>query len=463
MMINYQKYITLGLFSTFGLYILFSLANLLSKPALNFDPNIVQSDPYFEKVKPILVNKCVNCHTSQTVYPIYYQLPGANFIINGDTKKALEEYDMYPMLAKGDFKFTEDVLSKMEVVTAKGSMPPVRYRVFHWDQTLTEQDKQVIRSWIRHERSTRAETRGVKLLDEPIQPIPLVIAPEKINLEKIELGEKLFHDKRLSANNTISCASCHSVGTGGTDKKQFSTGIYGQTGQMNAPTVLNSVYNFVQFWDGRAADLAEQVDGPVNNHLEMGANWSQVIAKLKEDSYYQKMFGRQYNSGITSRNIMNAIAVYETALITPNSRFDQYLRGDKQALTTEEKEGYSLFKKVGCTACHMGVSIGGMDFETFGKFGNYFQDRKQSTSKEDLGRYNVSGLESDRFQFKVPSLRNVAETWPYFHDGSVRDLKEAVKIMAKYQNGETLSEREADLIVQFLRTLTGEFPKSKSE
>ena len=290
-------------------------------------------------------------------------------------------------------------------------------------------------------------------LDEPIQPIPLEI---RLDERKIALGGRLFHDARLSHDNTVNCAKCHSLSQGGVDNLPHSIGVNGAAGDVNSPTVYNSGFNFKQFWNGRAETLEDQVDGPTSNPKEMASNWPEIIGKLKEDKDYVLSFDQIYPDGITSKNTKDAIATFERRLITPNSRFDRYLRGDMDAIKQDEKEGYQLFKDLGCVVCHQGVNVGSNMFQTLGKFGNYFEDRG-NIQKADWGRFNVTNNEKDRYKFKVPSLRNIELTAPYFHDSSQTTLKDAVQTMAKYQLGRLLSDEETDLIVKFLKTLTGEY------
>lgn len=287
---------------------------------------------------------------------------------------------------------------------------------------------------------------------DPLLPLPP--APE-LPRSLVALGEKLFHDPRLSHDNTIACASCHDLGRGGTDRSRFSLGIGGQTGDVNAPTVFNVGLNIAQFWDGRAKTLEEQAAGPVHNPLEMGSNWQEVAAKLAADSEYPAQFGRAFPDGITAHNIAAAIAAFERTLLTPNARFDRYLRGDTGALSRDEQKGFRLFVNQGCASCHQGAGVGGNMFQRFGVMGDFFANRPPS--KADLGRFNVTGLEEDRHVFKVPGLRNVALTAPYFHDGSAKTLSDAVAIMGQYQLGRALSKEEVRLIVAFLQTLNGEW------
>ena len=289
--------------------------------------------------------------------------------------------------------------------------------------------------------------------DEPIKPI----SPElKLDARKVALGDRLFHDKRLSKDNSMSCASCHNLSGGGVDGLPSSIGVGGARGPINAPTVFNSSLNFRQFWDGRAASLEEQAAGPVHNPKEMGSNWAEVLGKLSQDAAMVSQFKAVYPDGLQSKNIQDAIAVFERSLTTPNARFDKYLKGDTTALSPDELRGYQLFKAYGCVACHQGVNMGGNMFQTFGVMGDYFNKRGNLT-EADLGRFSVTKNESDKHVFKVPSLRNIALTAPYFHDGSAKTLNDAVDVMFKYQLGRSASLQDKELIVKFLHTLTGEY------
>jgi cytochrome c peroxidase len=286
----------------------------------------------------------------------------------------------------------------------------------------------------------------------PLPPLP------DLPPEKVALGKRLFFEKRLSRDNTLACAGCHDFARGGGDRMPTSVGIDGKTGSINAPTVFNASLNFVQFWDGRAASLEEQAAGPVHNPLEMASSWSEVIPKLRLDAGYRDAFHRLYPQGIAGETIVDAIATYERTLLTPNSRFDRYLGGDKSALDALELTGYRHFLDYGCASCHQGVLLGGNMYQRFGVMGDFFKDRpaKQSTPS-DLGRFNVTGRAEDRHVFKVPGLRNVAVTAPYFHDGSVASLEAAVVVMGRYQLGRDLAGQDVVAIVAFLRTLTGEW------
>ena len=290
-------------------------------------------------------------------------------------------------------------------------------------------------------------------IDEPIHPIPLQL---DLDEKKVKLGEKLFHDPGLSGDNTISCASCHNLKTGGTDRLARSVGIGGAIGDFNSPTVFNSGFNFKQFWDGRSETLEEQIEGPVTSSIEMGAEWSDIVRKLEKSPDYVSMFSEIYPRGIERNAIKDAIAEFMRSLYTPNSRFDKFLRGDSSAITAAEKEGYRRFKAYGCVSCHQGVNAGGNMFQTIGVMADYLGDRGKITAADE-GRFNVTGDEGDRHLFKVPSLRNVALTAPYFHDGSTETLEAAIVIMGNYQLGRRLSSEDINLMVEFLKTLTGEY------
>jgi len=290
------------------------------------------------------------------------------------------------------------------------------------------------------------------LLDEPIQPVPLTL---KQDPARADIGRLLFRDTRLSGNGRISCASCHDISKGGGDGRDRSVGLHGGLTSVNAPTVLNAALNFKQFWNGRAESLEAQADHVMQNPVEMGSQWAEVVQKVSQDPKYKAAFAASYKDGVTKANIQNAIATFERTLITPNSRFDKYLRGDANAITAAEKAGYAKFKQYGCVACHQGVNVGGNMFQKFGVMGDYFAKRGNPT-EADLGRYLVTKVESDKYVFKVPSLRNIALTAPYFHDASAKTLDEAVDIMFRYQLGRVASKEDKEAIIRFLNTLTGE-------
>lgn len=303
------------------------------------------------------------------------------------------------------------------------------------------------------EPGSLAAQSSVDAIAEPILPVPQTF---RLDWKKVALGRRLFNDKRLSKDETISCASCHDLERGGDDGLPFSKGIKNKRGQINAPTVFNAVFNFRQFWDGRARDLKHQASFPVENPEEMGVAWKEVIKRLESEPYYVEQIEQIYSDIVTADHVQDAIAEFEKSLFTPNARFDRFLRGNADAITAVEKEGYRLFKNFGCVACHQGVNVGGNMYQMLGVVGDYFKDRGGIT-EADYGLYNVTQKEADRYTFKVPSLRNIALTAPYFHDGSQKTLHAAVGTMARYQLGRQLSAPEIDKIVGFLNTLTGEY------
>ena len=287
---------------------------------------------------------------------------------------------------------------------------------------------------------------------EPIRPIP---TNGVFHDGKVALGRMLFHDERLSKDDSVSCANCHDLASGGDDGRRVSIGVDNKEGPINAPTVFNSAFNFKQFWDGRAETLEDQVDGPVQSAIEMASLWPDVVAKLYQDESYPALFDEIYPDGINRENVKNALAEFMRSLTTPNSRFDLWLNGDQAALSGREKLGYSLFKSYGCVSCHQGAAVGGNMFQVFGVLNEYFK-RRGNITEADMGRFNVTGNEADMHAFKVPSLRMAAHTAPYLHDGSAATLREAVDIMFEFQLGREAPDEDKDAIVAFIKTLAGE-------
>jgi cytochrome c peroxidase len=287
--------------------------------------------------------------------------------------------------------------------------------------------------------------------DEPIQPImPAVID----HPDMVELGKKLFFEPRLSMSGIISCNTCHNLSRGGTDNLKTSIGHRWNAGPVNSPTVLNSSLAIAQFWDGRAANLQEQAAGPIQADIEMNMPHTLALDVLQSIPGYVAEFAAVFGSEQIDMDMVTAaIAAFEETLVTPNSRFDQWLLGNDQAITAEELSGYQLFKESGCTVCHNGPAAGGTSFQMMGIVEPYV-----STSPAE-GRSGVTGKDADRFNFKVPTLRNVEYTYPYFHDGEARTLEESVDIMGRLQLGRQYSEQELDQIVAFLKTLTGDMPQ----
>ena len=284
--------------------------------------------------------------------------------------------------------------------------------------------------------------------DRMITPLPTSIPYDK---EKAMLGKQLYMDTSLSKDGKVSCNTCHDLKRYGVDNEIFSIGADGVLDEpFNSPTTFNSVFNFVQFWDGKAKNLADQAKNPFINPKEMALkDEAEVVKRVEANAKYKASFDKIYGE-ITMQNITDAIAEFEKTLITPNSPFDRYLNGDENAISSQAKRGWEAFKSNGCVACHQGQNVGGTMYQKIGIFEPY-------PNQENLGRYEITKIESDKMVFKVPSLRNVAKTAPYYHDGSIPTLDACVQFMAYYQLGRFLDQQTVDDIVAFLESLTGEF------
>ncbi|MBX6423981.1 cytochrome-c peroxidase [Thermosulfurimonas sp. F29] len=294
---------------------------------------------------------------------------------------------------------------------------------------------------------------------KPLPDKPPALRNNPLTPAKIELGKMLYFDPRLSASHLISCNTCHNLSLAGVDIQETSTGHMWQRGPRNAPTVLNAVFNTAQFWDGRARDLEEQAKGPVQASVEMSNTPERVVATLKSIPEYVEMFRRAFpgeKDPVTFDNVAKAIEAFEATLLTPDAPFDRFLKGDLSALNPEEKEGLRLFMEKGCANCHNGVNVGGGMYAPFGVVERPGAD---ILPPGDKGRFAVTKTASDEYVFKVPSLRNVALTYPYFHSGKVWRLEDAVAIMGTAQLGAELSPAEVKKITAFLRSLTGKQPE----
>lgn len=301
---------------------------------------------------------------------------------------------------------------------------------------------------------TRAQQQFQLIPTTPLELLGNVATPAKV-----ELGKMLYFDPRLSASHAISCNSCHNLGLGGTDVEPTSIGHRWQHGGRNAPTVLNAVFNTAQFWDGRAKDLEQQAGGPMVNPVEMASPVPHVAEQLKGVPGYRDAFAKAFPGEpdpITLANAQKAIAVFEATLITPNAPFDRFLRGEADALTPVQKEGLALFMEKGCSACHNGINVGG---GMYAPFGVVEKPGAELLPPNDKGRFMVTKTPSDEYVFKVPTLRNITLTAPYFHTGQAWDLRQAVAVMGVSQLGAQLTSDEVDKITAFLGSLTGEQPK----
>lgn len=302
------------------------------------------------------------------------------------------------------------------------------------------------------------------LMEDALQvfaPIPKATPELKNNPVtpvKVELGKMLYFDPRLSKSSLISCNTCHNLGIGGADFQETSTGHGWQKGPRNAPTVLNSVFNIAQFWDGRAKDLAEQAKGPVQASVEMNNTPENVLKVLNSMPEYVELFKKSFpaeKNPVSFDNMAKAIEVFEATLITPNSPFDCFLRGESKAMSADAKKGLQLFMDKGCLSCHGGINMGGDGYYPFG-----VEKRPESEIMAgDKGRYKVTETKDDEYVFKSPSLRNIELTAPYFHSGKVWSLSEAVSVMSSTQLGTNLNKNELNLVVEFLKATTGDQPK----
>lgn len=415
--------------------------------------------PQYEQVLQIFDDGgCLSCHSADPELPFYAELPVAGKIVMKDIDSGYRAYDMTKFMEelKVDGNVSPVDLAKIEKVVIDDRMPMPKYYLVHWGSSLTQAKRDIVLDWIASKRIAMYDDNlPENRMTEPVRPVDYEIPYDPA---KAELGYMLFHDTRLSVDNTVSCASCHDLSTAGVDNHQYSHGVDDQLGGVNAPTVFNAVYNFVQFWDGRAETLAAQAAGPPLNPVEMASpSFESIITKLKDDRKFAKAFEAVYPEGITEATLTDAIEQFELTLITPGSRFDKWLRGEDSAITSEELEGYELFKKYDCATCHAGQNLGGLSYELMGLRKHYFADRGLELTVEDNGRFKETKLERDRHRFKVPGLRNVEHTWPYYHDGTRETLEEAVRDMGIYQSGVELTQAEVDKITSFLKTLTGEY------
>ena len=295
-------------------------------------------------------------------------------------------------------------------------------------------------------------------LFQPIPEIDVLIKEKQLSPDQIELGKWLFFEPRLSRSHIISCNTCHAIGTGGADNIPTSIGHGWQHGPRNSPSVLNAVFNIAQFWDGRAADLKEQAMGPVQASVEMNNTPDQVEKTLRSIPEYVDFFKKAFKDDanpVTFENMARAIEAFESTLITPNSRFDQFLAG-KDSLSTKEVRGLDLFINKGCIACHAGINLGGQNYFPFGVIQ---KPGAEVLPPDDKGRFTVTNTATDEYVFRAGPLRNIALTAPYFHSGEVWDLEQAVAIMGTSQLGQELNSEEVKDITAFLHTLTGDQPR----
>lgn len=406
---------------------------------------------------------CDYCHTPSADLPFYASFPIAKQLMEYDIRLGYQSFNLEPVRASliEDKAVSQSDLNKIEWVMQHKTMPPTRYVALHWAGQVDEQDRETLLGWIAQQRARyyASNEAAAEHRNEPIQPIPKALP---VDAQKVALGFRLYHDPRLSGDSTLSCAHCHSLNTGGVDGRKTSIGVGGAVGPINAPTVFNSVFNSEQFWDGRAPTLQVQAGGPPLNPIEMASkSWEEIIGKLDKDPVLTRDFVAAYPQGLSGETITDAIAEFEKTLITPDSPFDNWLRGDDNAMTMQQKHGYQLFKDNKCATCHGGTILGGRSFEPLGLKRDF---NFGEITAADIGRMNVTSEARDRLRQKVPGLRNVALTAPYFHRGDVATLDEAVKLMLRYQVGTELPQQDVDDIVAFLESLTGVYtPYTQSQ
>ncbi len=436
-------------------YLGLALLNMiLGVPVADSYTKIECASPEMEVAKEVIGAKCVMCHSQDPGLPFYAKLPIASAMIGKHVGMGTKMSDLEALLAAAGKD--EVALSKLEQTLELETMPILPYMLMHWNGKLTAKEKDGILAWIHKVRAEEYSTglAAAEFANAAVQPLPSEW-PGGVSEAKVKLGDKLYHDKRLSGDNTVSCATCHDLKKGGTDHAQFSTGVRGQVGGINAPTTLNSGFNFVQFWDGRAKDLADQAGGPPENPIEMDTNFKDIVGKLSKDAELTATHVAVYgNDKWSKETITDAIAEFEKTLLTPDSGVDKYLKGDKSALTDTEARGLALLKEHSCLTCHVGKAMGGQSYEKPIDPVAYYKFRGIKPGDPEFGRYNVTKKEEDRYKLKVPLLRNIAVTGPYLHDGNIKDLKEIVPIMHEHfvpeLNRKPMSDADRDAIVAAL-------------
>ena len=420
--------------------------------------------PVSQQVAAILEqNGCYSCHSGQDGTPFYAKLPFADPIL-----AHVEIGTRFWDLRREDLENPSEVLlSKLQHSVTSGNMPLVEYKLIHWGTGFNKAEKSLLTEWILSQRQERFATGTAceAYAQHALQPIPDSLATD---IRKVTLGRKMYNEARVSLDGTLSCATCHVIDKGGADSRgtRTSEGINGQFGGINAPTVLNAAFNVEQFWNGRAHTLADQAAGPPVNPVEMGdQTWEQICERLSQDASLVAEFQSIYPEGITQATVTDAIAEYEKTLITPNDRLDQMLKGDENALTEEEKKGLAAFMDNSCAVCHVGKTLGGQSFETLGIYEDYYAAREQSNpdivyNDDDKGLAGFTGDTADLHRFKVPGLRNISKTSPYFHDGTQATIEDAVRAMFRFELGvKEAPESDVASISAFLRTLDGEIKK----
>jgi cytochrome c peroxidase len=371
---------------------------------------------------------CADCHDPSATRPFYGRWPRARDVMEKDVAQGLAAFDLDQAFASGPRDGAPEVtLARLEHVVRERQMPPGRYVALHWQSALARGDRETLLSWIHDTRARyyAPPALPVALREGPVFPLR---AAADLDVAKVALGRRLFQDVRLSGDGTTSCSTCHVLAHGGSDRRAVSRRLDGNASGVNTPTVFNAALQSRQTWAGSVPGLEAQCAQAVVSPLEMAASWEVVLPRLTRDKALVRAMRASYAQGLTAQTVADALAVYGRSLATPNSRFDRYLLGQEAALDAAEKRGYHTFVDVGCATCHVGQALGGQSVERRG-----------------------SGY------FKVPMLRNVAVTGPYFHDGSEPNLRPAVAVMGAEQRDARLTQAEIEDVTAFLRSLTGEF------
>lgn len=426
-----------------------------------FRKSVPDAQPSAQVAAILEQNGCYECHNGTPDTPFYAKLP----VVGSMLAQHMEHGTKFIDLKQADLENPSEVLLAMlEYTVQHDNMPLMEYKVAHWGTGFNKEEKSVLAQWIQSERAARYGT-GLAVADwanEPVQVLPEAVEVDPL---KVDLGKKMYFDTRISLDNTIACASCHVLDQGGADPRgeRTSLGINGNYGGVNAPTVFNALFNVDQFWNGRAHTLADQAGGPPVNPMEMGdQTWEQIVARLRQDAALVAEFQALYpGEGLTQATVTDAIGEFEKTLITPNDKLDRYFKGDSSVLTAEELAGYQAFKDNSCATCHVGKTLGGQHFAFMGIFEDYFAAREQTHpdiayNDDDKGLAGFTGKDADLHKFKVPNLRNLSKTAPYYHDGTQPTIEDAVRGMFRFELGKTASDEQVNSISLFLRALDGQ-------
>ncbi len=400
---------------------------------------------------------CFVCHGGPD-YCTHINWPVFGAIISKNAEKGIRFANATSILEhfNDSRPIDQTLLIKSQKVVSERSMPPMSFRIIHWKSGITKDKQKIFLRWI-YELMATDHGWPLPAKDRPFEPIMPLPDSLPADFAKVNLGRILYHDPRLSADSTVSCATCHNPGSAGVDNLDYSVGAYGQPGMFSTLTTYNAVFHPFFSWEGNASTLALQSAMTLVDPVIMGnESFEPVIDRLMADVPFTLLFTETYPDGLNADNITDALAQYHKVLITPDAPFDKYLQGDSEAIGPDAKKGYQLFKRLGCASCHNSIGVGGNSFEYMGLSNNFFSIRDR-IRLPDLGRYRITARPEDIHKFKVPGLRNIELTHPYFHNASAPDLETAVEAMAYHQRDKLINKDKVHQIVSFLRTLTGTF------